>query len=176
MLQDESRVQTVYSLRHAVANAYGVDVSQVVGKDLSKEPLYQVTMDNPWRLSPTATGDERVASYRKSLSELPILTRDLLATHFGLVVKRERRQMDGYVLTIGSGGSKLDQDSDAPSWKEGAGYSQGEIFATTRGSHKSDCEICLMANVPGSGGRSDRTYGHLRLQIDMATILARRNS
>ncbi|HEY6456861.1 MAG TPA: M56 family metallopeptidase [Steroidobacteraceae bacterium] len=129
-LQDEARVQTVYSLRYVIANAYGVDPSQVVGKDLSKEPVYEVTMDNPARLSRTATGEERSASFKESIRELPGLTRDLLATHFGLVVKREQRQMPGYVLTIGSGGSKLDQDSEAPFWKEGAGYSQGEIFAT----------------------------------------------
>jgi bla regulator protein blaR1 len=130
LLQSESRVQAVYSLRNVIASVYGVDPSQVVGKDLSKEPLYEVTMDNPWRLSPEATGEERGARYKASLEELPGLTRDLLATHFGLVVKRERRQLAGYVLTIGSGGSKLDQDSSAPFWKEGAGYSQGEIFAT----------------------------------------------
>jgi bla regulator protein blaR1 len=126
----ESRAQAVYSLRYVIATVYGVDPSQVVGKDLSKEPLYQVTVDNPWRLSPAATQEERDARYRAVLEELPGLTRDLLATHFGLVVKRERRQMAGYLLTIGSGGSKLAQDSDAPFWKQGAGSSQGEIFAT----------------------------------------------
>jgi uncharacterized protein (TIGR03435 family) len=130
MLQDESRVQAVYSLRYVIANAYGVDASQVLGKDLSEEPLYQVTADNPWQLRPTATGEERAASYRKAVSELPVLTRELLATHFGLVVKRERRQVAGYVLTIGADGSKLGPDSDAPNWKAGNGMSAGEIFAT----------------------------------------------
>src|ERR1700733_3248775 len=35
----ESRAQAVYSLRYVIATVYGVDPSQVVGKDLSKEPL-----------------------------------------------------------------------------------------------------------------------------------------
>jgi bla regulator protein BlaR1 len=126
----ESRVQAVYSLRDVIANVYGVDPSQVVGKDLGKEPLYEVTVDNPWQLSPTATQEERDARYRALLEELPGLTRDLLGTHFGLVVKRERRRMAGYVLTVGPDGSKLEQDSDAPFWKEGNGMSQGEIVAT----------------------------------------------
>jgi bla regulator protein BlaR1 len=130
MLQDGRRVQTVSSLRSAIATAYGVDESQVLGKDLSKEPLYQVTVDNPWPESATDSGEVRTARYRKSLNEIRALRRDLLVTHFGLVVKQERRQMQGYVLTIGPGGSKLNPDSDAPYWKEGAGMSRGEIFAT----------------------------------------------
>ena len=38
--------------------------------------------------------------------------------------------MPGYVLTVGPGGSKLDQDTDAPYWKEGMGLSEREIIAT----------------------------------------------
>ena len=129
MLQDGSRVQAVYLLRAVIAAAYGVDPSQVVGMDLSKEPVYLVTADNPWPDRPTATGEERMAAYRKSLSALPTVQRDTLSRYFGLAVKRERRQMPGYVLTIGPAGSKLEQDKDAPYWKEGMGLSQGEIFA-----------------------------------------------
>ena len=38
--------------------------------------------------------------------------------------------MQGYVLTVGSGGSKLDPDSDAPDWKQGSAVDGGEIIAT----------------------------------------------
>jgi bla regulator protein BlaR1 len=128
---DGMTVQAVYpSLRGLVAAAYGVDPSQVVGRDLSQEPMYQITADNPWPESPTDSGGTRAARYLTSTSEVAALQRQLLTTHFGLVVKRERRQMAGYVLTIGSGGSKLTPDSDAPWWKQGAGQSNHEIITT----------------------------------------------
>jgi bla regulator protein BlaR1 len=131
MLQDGNRVQGVYALRDVIAAAYGVETSQVVGIDLSKEPVYLVTADNPWPDSPpTATGEERASTFRRSLSEIPAIERNTLSRYFGLVVKRERRQMPGYVLTVGPGGSKLDQDTDAPYWKEGMGLSEREIIAT----------------------------------------------
>jgi len=119
LLQDGSRVQADYfSLRPVIAVAYGVDVSEVVGKDLSKEPMYQITADNPWPESPSDSGEVRAARHIRSVSELPALLRDLLATHFGLVIKREREQMDGYVLAIDSEGSKLKPYGGGPSWKK----------------------------------------------------------
>jgi uncharacterized protein (TIGR03435 family) len=125
------RVEVAYpSLRGFVAEAYGVDESQVMGKDLSKEPKYQIRADDPWPESPTDTGEQRAARFMKLNSEVPQLQRELLATHFGLKVKRERRQMPGYVLTIAPGGSKLDPDSDAPFWKQGTGLSDREIITT----------------------------------------------
>jgi bla regulator protein BlaR1 len=131
MGQGGAWVQVVYpSLRGLVAAAYGVDESQVLGKDLSKEPMYQITADNPWPENPTDSGEQRAARFRKSLNDLSALQRELLATHFGLVVKRERRQLDGYVLSVGAGGSKLVPDSDAPYWKQGTGLSNQEVIAT----------------------------------------------
>jgi bla regulator protein blaR1 len=125
------RVEIAYpSLRGFVAEAYGVDESQVVGKDLSKEPKYDIRADDPWPESPTDTGEQRTARFLALNSELPQLQRELLATHFGLKVKRERRQMPGYVLTIAQGGPKLDPDSDAPYWKQGTGLSDRELITT----------------------------------------------
>jgi bla regulator protein BlaR1 len=125
------RVEVAYhSLRGFIAVAYGVDGSQVVGKDLSKVPNYQITADNPWPESPTMTADERAANHRTSVKELATIQRGLLATHFGLVVKRERRQMAGYVLTIGMAGSKLRPDGSAPEWKKNTWSASNGIFAT----------------------------------------------
>jgi bla regulator protein BlaR1 len=125
------RIQVDYpSLRGLVAAAYDVDESQVVGKDLSMAPKYQIRADIPWPESPTDTGEERAARFRRANSELPALQRELLATHFGLVVKRERRQLNGYVLTVGSGGSKLQPDSNASFIEQGTGRSDREYIAT----------------------------------------------
>jgi bla regulator protein blaR1 len=118
------------SLRGLVAAAYGVDETRVVGKDLSKEPNYFITADNPWPESPTDSGEVRAARFRRSTSESSTLLRELLATHFGLVVKRERRQMEGYVLSVGAGGSKLVPDMEAPYWQQGTGRSNEELITT----------------------------------------------
>jgi uncharacterized protein (TIGR03435 family) len=115
---DGRRVQGDYSLRGVIAVAYGVDASQVVGKDLSKEPIYEITADNPWPESPSDSGEVRGARHIRSGIELPALLRDLLTTHFGLVIKHERRQMDGYSLAIDSKGSKLKPYGHGPSWKK----------------------------------------------------------
>jgi uncharacterized protein (TIGR03435 family) len=72
----------------------------------------------------------RTARFKTSLRELSALQRQLLATNFGLVVKRERRQMAGYVLSVSAGGSKLVPDSDAPYWKQGTGVSNQEVITT----------------------------------------------
>lgn len=131
MLAGGGRVQAVYrSLRSVVATAYGVDIPQVVGRDLDTEPVYEITADNPWPEGPTDSGKVRADRHRQALSEFPGMLRNLLETHFGLVVKRERRQMQGYVLNIGPSGSKLTPDSDAPDWKEGTGMADGEVVAT----------------------------------------------
>jgi bla regulator protein blaR1 len=131
MLQGGRRVQVLYpSLRGFIAAAYGVDASQVVGKDLSQQPLYQISADNPWPEGATDSGDVRTARFKTSLRELSALQRQLLATNFGLVVKRERRQMAGYVLSVSAGGSKLVPDSDAPYWKQGTGVSNQEVITT----------------------------------------------
>ncbi len=131
MTNHAMNVKIAYNtLRDFIAAAYGVDASQVVGKDLSQIPLFQITADNPWPENPTDSGEVRSNRLRKSLGELAMLQRQLLATHFGLVVKRERRQMDGYVLSVSAGGSKLVPDSDAPWWKQGTGLSKVEVITT----------------------------------------------
>lgn len=125
-----SRVESYYSLRDVIADAYGVSAPQVVGKDLSREPLYHVIADNPWQEGLFARGAERAAVQKKLVEQYPAMVRNLLSTRFGLVTKRERRQMNGYVLTTSAGGSKLTPDPDAPSWRQGTGQSDHEIFAT----------------------------------------------
>jgi uncharacterized protein (TIGR03435 family) len=42
------------------------------------------------------------------------MMRDVLTKDFGLVVRHEKQQMDGYVLVIGSGGSKLTRNTAFP--------------------------------------------------------------
>jgi uncharacterized protein (TIGR03435 family) len=128
---DGRRVQGDYSLRGVIAVAYGVDASQVVGKDLSKEPIYEITADNPWPESPSDSGEVRGAPHIRSGIELPALLRDLLTTHFGLVIKHERRQMDGYVLAVDSNGSKLKPYGSGPSWKKAAWMSPEDGIAAT---------------------------------------------
>ena len=86
-------------LRGLIGEAYGVSNNQVVGRDWSNDPIYQITVDGP--PSALAQGD------RAAL-------RDLLAKHFGLVVKTEATQMDGYVLEAGPAGSKLTPASGGP--------------------------------------------------------------
>jgi len=75
-------------LRALIAQAYGVSESQVVGRDWSKDPAYLIEADGPSQPSPT-------------------IFKDILLKHFGLVVRTEPQQMQGYVLLVGNGGSKL---------------------------------------------------------------------
>jgi bla regulator protein blaR1 len=79
-------------MRSFIADAYGVADSQVVGWDWSKEPGYDITAEDPKLLPPSG-------QY--------VIMRDLLAKHFGLVVRRGRKRMDGYALLISPGGLKL---------------------------------------------------------------------
>ncbi len=81
------------TLRQFISDAYGVADSQIVGRDWTKESGYDITADSP----PVPPFDPKYA----------VMIRALLAKRFGLVVRRERRQMDGYVLRISPGGSKL---------------------------------------------------------------------
>lgn len=110
------------SLRRFIANLYGVSESQVIGRDWSQEPLYEITADD----TITAAAD-RAAAYR----ELPAMMRNLLTRQFGLVVKRERRQVDGYVLSVAPAGSKLKSYS-GPEWKI-AGWMSPEDGVTATG-------------------------------------------
>ncbi|HEV2703222.1 MAG TPA: M56 family metallopeptidase [Steroidobacteraceae bacterium] len=125
------QIHVVYSsLRAFVASAYGVGLTQVVGKDLSHEPIFDITADNPWPEKPTDTGAQRMALHQKVSDEMPLVQRNLLTTRFGIVVKRERRQLDGYVLTVSPGGSKLHPDSTATFVEQGMGQSDRELIAT----------------------------------------------
>ncbi len=98
-------------LRRVIADTYGVSESQVVGKDWSKEPSYDVTADDP-----LISVAERAAALRT----VPAMMRNLLAKQFGMVFRRELRRMDGYVLSISPGGSKLRPYAGGPSWKTSA--------------------------------------------------------
>ena len=86
------------TLRGLIASAYGVSESQVVNWDWSKDQIYQIVADGPPSL----------------LKPGNTMMRDLLAKHFGLVVKVERKQLQGYVLRIGSGGTKLTRSTSGP--------------------------------------------------------------
>ncbi len=113
---DRVRVQSE-SLRDLIASAYGVNAYQVLGRDWSKEPNYLITADDPrTRAKKVANASE---DREAGLGNLDPFMRDLLAKQFGLVVSQERRQMDGYVLTVSSGGAKLRPDADVPEWKRG---------------------------------------------------------
>ena len=86
------------SLRSLIASAYGVSESQVVGWDWSNAPIYQISADGPPSL----------------LHAGNTMMRDLLAKHFGLVVRVERKLRAGYVLRVGSGGMKLTPSAAGP--------------------------------------------------------------
>jgi bla regulator protein BlaR1 len=82
-------LQWVLPLRALIANAYGVSESQVVGRDWSKEPIYQIEAD-------------------ASASSAPLITmKDILLKHFGLIIRTDKAQLQGYVLRVDNGGSKL---------------------------------------------------------------------
>jgi uncharacterized protein (TIGR03435 family) len=74
-----------------ITAAYDVQESQVFGRQWSGEPRYDITATTALAPGPAASA----------------ALRDLLTRQFGLVVKHELRQMDGYVLLLSSGGSKL---------------------------------------------------------------------
>jgi bla regulator protein blaR1 len=84
-------------LRSLIARAYGVSESQVVGRDWSRERIYQITADGP--PSGMNRGDHA-------------LLQDLLARHFGLVVKIESGSVEGYVLRNSVGNTKLKSGGD----------------------------------------------------------------
>ena len=86
------------SLRSLIASAYGVSESQVVGRDWSNAPIYQISADGPPSL----------------LQPGNTMMRDLMAKHFGLVVKVERKVLPGYVLRVSSGGMKLTPSAPGP--------------------------------------------------------------
>jgi bla regulator protein blaR1 len=104
------------TLRPFIAGVYGVSESQVIGQDWSKEPHYDITADSPLYI-PNSLAENPEAARRAVFLNLPTMMRNMLAKQFGLVVKRERRQMDGYVLSISLGGSKLKPYAGGPSWK-----------------------------------------------------------
>jgi bla regulator protein BlaR1 len=86
------------TLRSLIAGAYGVSESQVVGWDWSKDRIYQIDADGPSSmLKPGNT-----------------MMRDLLAKHFGLVVRVDRKILKGYVLSTRSAGTKLTPSSSGP--------------------------------------------------------------
>ncbi len=89
------------SLRRLIAWTYGVSEEQVEGGDWSKQPAYSITVDDSEAAA--ADANQRLA-----------LMRDLLARHFGLVVRREQKQMDGYVLLVSPGGPKLTPHPKGP--------------------------------------------------------------
>jgi bla regulator protein BlaR1 len=95
-----SGIQRDYDgLRSFIADAYRIGDSQIVGWDWSKEPGYDITAEDPKLLPPSGQN---------------AIMRDLLAKHFGLVVRPARKRMDGYVLLIGSSGSKLKSNGTGP--------------------------------------------------------------
>jgi len=105
------------SLRDFIASAYGVNSYQVFGRDWSNEPNYLITADDP------GIGPKKVADALQSgaagVRDWDPFMRDLLAKQFGLVVSQERKQVDGYVLTVSSDGARLSPDAEVPGWKKG---------------------------------------------------------
>lgn len=84
-------------LRSLIAEAYGVSESQVVGRDWSRDRIYRNTAYSP--PSSTTKGDRA-------------LLQDLLARHFGLVVKTESQSFEGYVLRNSAGNTKFKSGVD----------------------------------------------------------------
>jgi uncharacterized protein (TIGR03435 family) len=84
------------TLRSLISEAYDVSLPQFVTGPWSTDPAFDITADVP-----SGVGT------RVALSRLPGMMRQLLATRLGVVIRSERRQVDGYALGISSGGSKL---------------------------------------------------------------------
>ncbi len=133
------RIHLTYpSLRSFIAEAYGISVSQVMGSDWGREPGYDITARVPETAEDPDVSDwDFRVSFVNSFSQtndpqtpMRVMMRDLLAKHFGLVVKAERRQLDGYVLEIGSAGSKVKPDPGGPDWKRAAWFSPEGFDAT----------------------------------------------
>jgi uncharacterized protein (TIGR03435 family) len=84
------------TLPELISEAYGVSLQQVVTGQWSADPAFDITADVPRGVEPTV-----------ALSRLPGMMRQLLAERLGLVIRSERRPVDGYALAISSGGSTL---------------------------------------------------------------------
>jgi uncharacterized protein (TIGR03435 family) len=82
-----------FPLRNLIAQAYGVPEEQVVGRDWSAEPTYDITATGPAPSGPLNTPN--------------IALQDLLVAHFGLAVKSEQKLLEGFVLMTAAGGPKL---------------------------------------------------------------------
>jgi uncharacterized protein (TIGR03435 family) len=81
-----------------ITSAYDVQESMVFGRQWGNEPRYNITMTGAFGPGPAASA----------------AVRDLLTRRFGLVVKHQLRQVTGYVLMVGSTGSKLKAGQVAP--------------------------------------------------------------
>jgi len=84
------------SLRRLVANAYGVDISEVVGG-----PSW-VDGDG---FDIRAKIPEDAVEQRRTL--VPLMLQSLLADRFHLVISRQRREVSGYALVVGKKGIRM---------------------------------------------------------------------
>jgi uncharacterized protein (TIGR03435 family) len=89
------------SLRQFIAVAYGVALAQVTGRQWSTEPAYDITAEGP-ELGPEVQFDKQFRPW----------LRDLLEKSLGLVVRKERGQLDGYVLRVDPGSSSLRHEGE----------------------------------------------------------------
>jgi uncharacterized protein (TIGR03435 family) len=74
-----------------IAAAYNVEEPSVFGRQWSAEPRYNITATSTFGPGPQAS----------------TALQSLLISRFGVVVKHQLRQMNGYVLMVGSGGPKI---------------------------------------------------------------------
>ena len=130
------------SLRSFIADAYGISVSQVIGRDWSQEPRYEITAEVPDTAETSDASDADVSDLHFNAAlvtglstndpQAPIRTmmRDLLAKYFGLAVKAQRRPLEGYVLETSSAGSKVTPNPGGPYWKKAAYFSPDGFDAT----------------------------------------------
>ncbi|MGC3979964.1 MAG: M56 family metallopeptidase [Steroidobacteraceae bacterium] len=92
------------SLRDVIAALHAVNRTQVVGRDWNSEPLYNITAEGPIPSAAPPRPGVDVSLQNQQMYGTALY--GLLTTHFGMVTRLEKRQMDGYALQLGKGDSK----------------------------------------------------------------------
>jgi uncharacterized protein (TIGR03435 family) len=87
------------SLSDLICEAYGVDHYQIVGPDWLQVERYEIAAT----VAPGSTKEQ-----------LHLMFRNLLADRFKLQLHRDRKEMEGYSLTVAKGGPKLKAHVETP--------------------------------------------------------------
>lgn len=89
------------TLLELITTAYDVSSLQVVTGRRSTGSAFDITADVP--------GGVRLSA---AIAQFPGMLRQVLAKRLGVVIRQERRQVNGYALGIGPGGSRLTRNAN----------------------------------------------------------------